>query len=41
MGQLRDQSGYRFIIFCDDLSFDGQDTSYKSLKAALDGGGVG
>ncbi|WP_108882777.1 DUF815 domain-containing protein [Anderseniella sp. Alg231-50] len=38
MGQLRDQSGYRFIIFCDDLSFDSQDTSYKSLKAALDGG---
>ena len=30
--------GYRFIIFCDDLSFDAQDTSYKSLKAALDGG---
>lgn len=38
MGQLRDQSDYRFIIFCDDLSFDSQDTSYKSLKAALDGG---
>ncbi len=28
----------RFIIFCDDLSFDGQDASYKSLKAVLDGG---
>ncbi|BBK38329.1 ATPase AAA [Allostella sp. ATCC 35155] len=28
----------RFIIFCDDLSFDGNDTSYKSLKAVLDGG---
>jgi predicted AAA+ superfamily ATPase len=28
----------RFILFCDDLSFDGDDTSYKSLKAALDGG---
>ncbi len=38
MGKLRDQAGYRFIIFCDDLSFDSQDTSYKSLKAALDGG---
>lgn len=38
MGQLRDETGYRFIIFCDDLSFDSQDTSYKSLKAALDGG---
>jgi predicted AAA+ superfamily ATPase len=28
----------RFIIFCDDLSFDHDDTSYKSLKAALEGG---
>jgi uncharacterized protein len=35
---LRAEKTYRFIIFCDDLSFDGQDTSYKSLKAALDGG---
>jgi predicted AAA+ superfamily ATPase len=29
---------YHFIVFCDDLSFDGDDTSYKSLKAVLDGG---
>jgi uncharacterized protein len=29
---------FRFILFCDDLSFDHDDTSYKSLKAALDGG---
>ena len=28
----------RFILFCDDLSFDRDDTSYKSLKAALEGG---
>src|SRR6185312_2747729 len=28
----------RFLLFCDDLSFDKDDTSYKSLKAALDGG---
>ena len=28
----------RFILFCDDLSFDAGDTSYKSLKAALEGG---
>jgi len=28
----------RIILFCDDLSFDNDDTSYKSLKAALDGG---
>ena len=29
---------HRFIVFCDDLSFDGADTSYKSLKAVLEGG---
>jgi uncharacterized protein len=28
----------RCVLFCDDLSFDGQDTSYKSLKAVLEGG---
>ncbi len=27
-----------FILFCDDLSFDGNDASYKSLKTLLDGG---
>ncbi len=32
------QSGHRFIVFCDDLSFDADDTSYKSLKAVLEGG---
>ncbi|RDV01088.1 ATP-binding protein [Undibacter mobilis] len=31
-------SPYRFVLFCDDLSFDNEDTSYKSLKAVLDGG---
>jgi hypothetical protein len=28
----------RCILFCDDLSFDGQDAAYKSLKAVLEGG---
>src|SRR5262245_38394039 len=28
----------RTIIFCDDLSFDADDTTYKSLKAVLEGG---
>src|ERR1700737_3926157 len=28
----------RFQVFCDDLSFDAEDTSYKSLKAVLEGG---
>ena len=31
-------SRHRFIVFCDDLSFDRDDTSYKSLKAVLEGG---
>ena len=31
-------SEFRFIVFCDDLSFDGNDVSYKSLKAVLEGG---
>jgi predicted AAA+ superfamily ATPase len=31
-------SSHRFIVFCDDLSFDADDTSYKSLKAVLEGG---
>jgi predicted AAA+ superfamily ATPase len=37
MDLLRDSS-FRFIVFCDDLSFDGNDASYKSLKAVLEGG---
>jgi predicted AAA+ superfamily ATPase len=37
MGHMR-ASPARFLIFCDDLSFDGGDASYKSLKAALEGG---
>ncbi len=37
MALLR-QSGFHFIVFCDDLSFDGNDASYKSLKAVLEGG---
>jgi uncharacterized protein len=32
------RAGHRFIVFCDDLSFDKDDTSYKSLKAVLEGG---
>ncbi len=31
-------SDRRFILFCDDLSFDRDDSHYKSLKAVLDGG---
>jgi hypothetical protein len=31
-------SSRRVLLFCDDLSFDAEDTSYKSLKAVLEGG---
>src|SRR6201996_2519846 len=37
MGLLR-PARQRFIVFCDDLSFDADDTSYKSLKTMLEGG---
>ncbi|GAB6843184.1 hypothetical protein HNR00_002615 [Methylorubrum rhodinum] len=37
MSLLRDDP-HRWLVFCDDLSFDADDTSYKSLKTALDGG---
>ena len=37
LGRLRKEER-RCLIFCDDLSFDGQDDAYKSLKAVLDGG---
>jgi uncharacterized protein len=38
MAVLRLETAYRILLFCDDLSFDHDDTDYKSLKAALDGG---
>ncbi len=37
LGHLR-ESARRFVLFCDDLSFDGGDSTYKSLKAVLEGG---
>jgi len=36
--ELLRASSFHFIVFCDDLSFDGNDASYKSLKAVLEGG---
>ncbi|MFO7477513.1 MAG: ATP-binding protein [Methyloceanibacter sp.] len=38
LAYLREAPGERFILFCDDLSFEALDTSYKSLKAVLEGG---
>jgi len=37
MGLLRENK-HQILVFCDDLSFDAGDTSYKSLKAVLEGG---
>jgi predicted AAA+ superfamily ATPase len=37
LSRIRD-TRRRFLVFCDDLSFDGQDAAYKSLKAVLEGG---
>lgn len=37
LNHLRD-APFRFILFCDDLSFGHDDSHYKSLKAVLDGG---
>src|SRR5258708_24343318 len=36
--ELLRASPFRFIVFCDDLSFDGTDAPYKSLKPVLEGG---
>lgn len=38
LGLLRAVPEYRFLLFCDDLSFDQEDSAYKSLKAVLEGG---
>ncbi|MGC2409697.1 MAG: ATP-binding protein [Methyloceanibacter sp.] len=38
LSHLRETKGKRFILFCDDLSFEAPDSSYKSLKAVLEGG---
>jgi len=37
MGLLR-HTRQRFIVFCDDLSFEAEDTTYKALKTMLEGG---
>ena len=36
--KLLRHGAHRFVLFCDDLSFDNDDASYKSLKAILEGG---
>lgn len=41
MDLVRPLGDLRFLVFCDDLSFDQGDQHYKSLKAVLDGGIAG
>ena len=36
LSKLKKQT-HRYLIFCDDLTFDGHDTSYRTLKTVLDG----
>lgn len=36
--KLMENTEFRFIIFCDDLSYDQQDQNFKTFKSVLDGG---
>lgn len=35
--EIREHTHFRFLIFCDDLSFEAGDPAYKALKSAIDG----
>lgn len=35
--QLPDDCHCRYVVYCDDLAFNGQDESYRTLKSVLDG----
>ena len=44
IGERVAQEPYRFVVFCDDLTFDAGEAGYKALKVMLDGsiaGGAG
>ena len=36
--KLQEEESWRFLLFCDDMSFEKGDDTYKSLKTVLDGG---
>lgn len=38
MSHLQGASDFRFILYCDDLSFEAREATYKALKVALEGG---
>lgn len=37
INELPNDSNCRYVVYCDDLSFNGQDESYRTLKSVLDG----
>ena len=37
INELPDDCNCRYVVYCDDLSFNGQDESYRTLKSVLDG----
>lgn len=37
INQLPDSCNCRYVVYCDDLAFNGQDESYRTLKSVLDG----
>ncbi|MCE5393596.1 MAG: ATP-binding protein [Acidithiobacillus sp.] len=36
--KVDDRGRYRYVLFCDDLSFSADDPAYRALKSLLDGG---
>lgn len=37
INELPADCGCRYVVYCDDLAFNGQDESYRTLKSVLDG----
>lgn len=37
ISELPTNAGVRYIVYCDDLAFNGQDENYRTLKSVLDG----
>lgn len=37
ISELPENSTCRYIVYCDDLAFNGQDENYRTLKSVLDG----
>lgn len=37
LGEREPQHGCHYVVYCDDLAFNGQDENYRTLKSVLDG----